>query len=93
MLPRAVIIDTSNYYPHRDGNIAALDHGQVESFWVSAQFGRPVTKAWNAIPTGSFAAKATPWVIPIALQSPLPQTMKSNGNGHFVSRRNRLRCR
>ncbi|MGO4250573.1 hypothetical protein AB4Y87_25565 [Paenarthrobacter sp. RAF54_2] len=24
---RAVIIDISNYYPHRDGNIAALDDG------------------------------------------------------------------
>lgn len=56
---RAVIIDTSNYYPHRDGNIAALDDGQVESDWVSTQFGRPITKAWNAISTGSFASKAT----------------------------------
>lgn len=55
----AVIIDTSNYYPHRDGNIAAVDDGQVESLWVSEQLGRPVTKAWNAINTGSFDSKAT----------------------------------
>lgn len=27
----AVVLDTSNYYPLRDGNIAALDAGQVES--------------------------------------------------------------
>lgn len=56
----AVIIDTSNYYPHRDGNIAAVDEGQIESCWVSEQYGRPVTKAWNAIFTGSFNSTATP---------------------------------
>lgn len=56
----AVVIDTSNYYPHRDGNIQAVDDGQVESLWVSEQFGRRVTKAWNAIFTGSFDSKATP---------------------------------
>jgi predicted dinucleotide-binding enzyme len=56
----AVVIDTSNYYPHRDGNFAAVDDGQVESLWVSEQFGRSVTKAWNAINTLSFDSKATP---------------------------------
>lgn len=56
----AVVIDTSNYYPHRDGNIAAVDDGQVQSLWVSGQFGRSVTKAWNAIYTGSFDTNATP---------------------------------
>lgn len=56
----AVVIDTSNYYPHRDGNIAAVDEGQVQSLWVSEQYGRGVVKAWNAINTGSFDSKATP---------------------------------
>jgi 8-hydroxy-5-deazaflavin:NADPH oxidoreductase len=56
----AIIIDTSNYYPHRDGNIAAVDDGQIESYWVSEQYGRPITKAWNAIFTGSFNSTATP---------------------------------
>lgn len=56
----AVVIDTSNYYPHRDGNIAAVDEGQVQSLWVSEQYGRRVIKAWNAIYTGSFDSKATP---------------------------------
>lgn len=56
----AVVIDTSNYYPHRDGNIDAVDRGQIESLWVSEQFGRKVTKAWNAIGTGSFDSKAMP---------------------------------
>ena len=56
--PDVVIIDTSNYYPMRDGNIAAIDDGQVESDWVSRQLGRPVVKAWNAISAESFADKA-----------------------------------
>ena len=35
-LPAGVpVLDTSNYYPMRDGHIAALDEGQVESLWVS----------------------------------------------------------
>ncbi|KQP47045.1 MULTISPECIES: NADPH-dependent F420 reductase [unclassified Methylobacterium] len=55
-----VIIDTSNYYPMRDGQIAALNEGQVESEWVSAQLGRPVAKAWNAIGAGSLATKGKP---------------------------------
>ncbi|MFF2059910.1 NADPH-dependent F420 reductase [Rhodococcus qingshengii] len=57
--PEAVIIDTSNYYPHRDGNVPAIDAGQVESDWVSEILGRPVVKAWNAITAQSFAAKAS----------------------------------
>lgn len=43
------IADTSNYFPVRDGAIAAVDAGQVESLWVSAQLGRPVVKAWNNV--------------------------------------------
>lgn len=54
-----MIIDTSNYYPHRDGSIPAVDDGQVERLWVSEHLGRPVMKAWNAISTGSFGSKAT----------------------------------
>ena len=47
------VIDTSNYYPLRDGHIAAIDEGQVESQWVAEQIGRPVTKAWNAVLAGT----------------------------------------
>ncbi|SEO57006.1 NADPH-dependent F420 reductase [Trujillonella endophytica] len=57
--PDTTIIDTSNYYPHRDGHIPAIDDGQVESVWVSEQLGRPIAKAWNAIPAESFAGKAS----------------------------------
>jgi predicted dinucleotide-binding enzyme len=55
----AVVIDTSNYYPMRDGEIEELESGQVESLWVVEQFGRPVVKAWNAIGAQSFADRAT----------------------------------
>ncbi len=47
------VIDTSNYYPLRDGHFSPIDEGQVESHWVADQIGRPVTKAWNAVLAGS----------------------------------------
>lgn len=54
----AIIIDTSNYFPLRDGVIAAVEAGQVESEWVQEQYGRPIVKAWNTITTASFRDKA-----------------------------------
>ncbi|MCH8560324.1 NADPH-dependent F420 reductase [Nesterenkonia sp. DZ6] len=56
----AVILDTSNYYPMRDGSISVLDEGLVESVWVTQQLRRPVAKAWNAILADSFATKGRP---------------------------------
>lgn len=56
----AVVIDTSNYYPLRDGRIESIDDGEVESAWVSEQIGRPIVKAWNAIGSASFAGKGAP---------------------------------
>lgn len=47
------IIDTSNYYPMRDGHIEEIDNGKPESQWVAEQIGRSVTKAWNAVLAGS----------------------------------------
>nr|WP_024964973.1 NAD(P)-binding domain-containing protein [Pantoea sp. IMH] len=58
--PEVIVADTSNYYPHRDRKIDAIEGGQVESQWVEEQLGRPVIKAWNAIGSGSFAAKGKP---------------------------------
>ncbi|WP_176599175.1 MULTISPECIES: NADPH-dependent F420 reductase [Sphingobium] len=55
-----VVIDTSNYYPVRDGRIAAIDNGQVESLWVAETLGRTVVKAWNAIGSDSFARFGKP---------------------------------
>lgn len=57
---RTVVIDTSNYYPARDGRIEAVEAGQVESMWVAERLGRPIAKAWNAIGTDSLARKAKP---------------------------------
>jgi predicted dinucleotide-binding enzyme len=45
----AVVIDTGNYYPERDGRIEAVEQGQVESAWVAEQLGHPVIKAFNGI--------------------------------------------
>jgi 8-hydroxy-5-deazaflavin:NADPH oxidoreductase len=45
----AVVIDTGNYYPQRDGRIDAIENGTPESVWVSEQLGRPVVKAFNGI--------------------------------------------
>lgn len=58
--PDTVVIDTSNYYPMRDGIIEEIEAGQVESLWVANILGRPVVKAWNAIGSDSFARKGLP---------------------------------
>jgi predicted dinucleotide-binding enzyme len=45
-----VVVDTGNYYPQRDGRIAAIeDDGLTESAWVAQQLDRPVVKAFNNI--------------------------------------------
>jgi predicted dinucleotide-binding enzyme len=67
----AVVIDTSNYYPGRDGRIEALEAGQVESVWVAEQLGRPVVKAWNAIGSDSFTKKDKPAGSPDRIASPV----------------------
>lgn len=55
--PETVVIDTSNYYPFRDGQITAIDGGQVESVWVAEHLNWPVAKAWNSIGADSLANK------------------------------------
>ena len=47
------IIDTSNYYPIRDGIVEEIEDGMPESVWVSNQLQRPVIKAYNSILAGS----------------------------------------
>ncbi|MDX6303421.1 MAG: 8-hydroxy-5-deazaflavin:NADPH oxidoreductase [Blastocatellia bacterium] len=50
MTDDVVVVDTGNYYPQqRDGRIAGIEDGMVESRWVSQQLGRPVVKAFNNI--------------------------------------------
>lgn len=60
-LPEEVIVaDTSNYFPVRDGQIPAIDGGQVESLWVSAQIGHPVIKSWNNVLAAVLAGRGLP---------------------------------
>lgn len=60
-VPKTIpVIDTSNYYPLRDGNVAAIDEGQIESEWVQELIGRPVTKAWNAVLAGTLRKNGKP---------------------------------
>jgi len=57
---QVVVADTSNYFPIRDGQIPAVDAGQVESLWVSEQIGHPVVKAWNNVLAAILASKGLP---------------------------------
>lgn len=55
-----VVIDTSNYYPFRDGALEGIDNGTPESVWVGEQIGRPVVKAWNALLAETLAERGKP---------------------------------
>ena len=45
-----VVVDTNNYYPRqRDGRIAEIEDGMIESRYVEQQLHRPVVKAFNNI--------------------------------------------
>jgi predicted dinucleotide-binding enzyme len=60
-LPKEVVVaDTSNYFPFRDGQIRAIDDGEVESLWVSEQIGHPVIKAWNNVLAATLRDKGLP---------------------------------
>jgi predicted dinucleotide-binding enzyme len=47
--PGAVVIETTNYYPQRDGRIAPIEDGLTEAEWVAQQLGHPVFKVFNGI--------------------------------------------
>lgn len=67
-----IIVDTSNYYPMRDGIIKEVDEGKLETVWSSEQVGRPLVKAWNALlsftltEAGSESGSVSRLAIPIA---------------------------
>jgi predicted dinucleotide-binding enzyme len=45
-----VVLDANNYYPGRDGHIAALDRGTTSSRWTAEQLaGAEVVKVFNTI--------------------------------------------
>lgn len=52
-----VVVDTSNYYPFRDGAISDVDDGKPEAVWVTEQIRRPIVKAWNAVLSATLAQK------------------------------------
>jgi predicted dinucleotide-binding enzyme len=55
-----IIIDTTNYYPIRDGRIEEVENGMLESDWVSNKLSRPVVKAYNSILAGSLVRAGLP---------------------------------
>jgi predicted dinucleotide-binding enzyme len=72
-----VVVDTGNYHPElRDGRIAAIDRGLLDSQWVAQQLGRPVIKAFNNILASSLLEKGAPRgtrrriALPVAGDSP-----------------------
>ncbi|MGN7778700.1 NADPH-dependent F420 reductase [Mycolicibacterium sp. 22603] len=59
--PGAPVIETNNYYPQqRDGEIAAIEDGQVESDWVAEHIGAPVYKVFNGIFWKHLLERGTP---------------------------------
>ena len=56
----AVVVDTGNYYPSRDGRIAEIDAGLADSEWVARVLGVPVVKAFNNIGATSLATGGLP---------------------------------
>jgi predicted dinucleotide-binding enzyme len=78
--PSTLVIDTSNYYPQRDGLIDAIEAGQAESLWVAEKLGRPVAKAWNAISADSFATKSKPAGSPERIAIPVAADSEHDRN-------------
>jgi predicted dinucleotide-binding enzyme len=56
----AVVADTGNYYPSRDGRIAEIQDGLTDSEWVAQALGVPVVKAFNNIVAPSLATGGAP---------------------------------
>lgn len=56
----AVVVDTGNYYPSRDGRIAEIEGGLAESEWVARVLGVRVVKAFNNIVAPSLATRGLP---------------------------------
>ncbi len=56
----AIVVDTGNYYPQRDGLIAPIEDGMPESRWVAEQLGHTVIKAFNNIYAQHLLEKGLP---------------------------------
>ena len=62
-----VVVDTSNYYPGKDGYytgrdpvVPELDKDVSETEWMQAQLGHPLAKAWNNILSETLDQKSYP---------------------------------
>lgn len=55
---KAIVVDAGNYYPSRDGQIAAIKNGLTDSEWTAKVIGHPVIKAFNNIVAPSLSSKA-----------------------------------
>ncbi len=60
--PGTLVVDTNNYYPARDGQIAELDDGSTTSSELLARHlpGAPVVKAFNAIRSDHLGSHGSP---------------------------------
>lgn len=54
------VTETGNYFPPRDGAIAAIDAGQTSSAWVAEVLGRRVVKVWNNVSFHTLAEGGVP---------------------------------
>ena len=67
-----VVVDAGNYVPAaRDGAIAALDAGMVESRWTETQLRHAVVKAFNTIGASSLRTGARPAGAPDRFAAPV----------------------
>ncbi|MGF7043018.1 NADPH-dependent F420 reductase [Mucilaginibacter lappiensis] len=57
-ISKAIILDTGNYYPSRDGKITEIENGLTDSEWTTKVIGHSVIKAFNHIGAQSLAEKA-----------------------------------
>jgi predicted dinucleotide-binding enzyme len=77
----AVVIDVGNYHPElRDGRIAAIEGGLLDSEWVAQQIGHSVIKAFNNILASSLlekgAARGAPGRIALPVAGDSPEAKK-----------------
>ncbi|MDG4824825.1 NAD(P)-binding domain-containing protein [Asanoa sp. WMMD1127] len=67
-----VVVDTNNYYPQRDGQIAAIDGGTASSRWAADHLtGARVVKAFNTINWKPLGAAGQPAGTPGRIALPL----------------------
>jgi predicted dinucleotide-binding enzyme len=57
---KAIVIDTGNWFPSRDGTNSDIEAGMPDSEWVSRIIGHDVIKAFNNIVTKSLVNRTAP---------------------------------